>query len=212
MTTAARVRVTPRLWAVAALAALVLLAAGLVQVVLGSREELLQLLVSTVLSLAVVAATAWWAFTTRRVWKRWLNIAIATLAVASVLLGFVEFGYRQAAGALAIVAGALLYATAARHALRSPGPPGPVAGPWTTADPRSGSGLRSPTGGPDQGGWGSGGAPEAQVFRTGDDVTHASLGDGVVIGTEPGGIVVVRFAEDGRERKLMADYAPVRKR
>ena len=50
------------------------------------------------------------------------------------------------------------------------------------------------------------------VFRTGDDVVHASLGEGVVIGTEPGGIVVVRFAEDGRERKLMADYAPIRKR
>src|SRR5215217_3858397 len=50
------------------------------------------------------------------------------------------------------------------------------------------------------------------VFRTGDDVIHASLGEGVVIGTEPGGIVVVRFAQDGRERKLMADYAPIRKR
>jgi ATP-dependent DNA helicase UvrD/PcrA len=51
-----------------------------------------------------------------------------------------------------------------------------------------------------------------QVFRTGDDVVHAQLGDGVVIGNEPGGIVVVRFAEDGRERKLMADYAPIRRR
>jgi DNA helicase II / ATP-dependent DNA helicase PcrA len=51
-----------------------------------------------------------------------------------------------------------------------------------------------------------------QVFRTGDDVIHAQLGEGVVIGTEPGGIVVVRFAEDGRERKLMADYAPIRRR
>ena len=29
---------------------------------------------------------------------------------------------------------------------------------------------------------------------------------------EPGGVVVVRFAGDGRERKLMADYAPIRKR
>jgi hypothetical protein len=110
--------VTPRLWAVAALAALVLVAAGLVQVVLGSREQLLQLLVGTVLSLAVVAATAWWAFTTRRVWKRWLNIVIATLAAANVVLGFLEFGYRQAAGALAIVTGALAYASATRHALR----------------------------------------------------------------------------------------------
>ena len=50
------------------------------------------------------------------------------------------------------------------------------------------------------------------MFRTGDDVVHAQLGDGVVIGNEPGGIVVVRFAQDGRERKLMADYAPIRKR
>jgi DNA helicase II / ATP-dependent DNA helicase PcrA len=50
------------------------------------------------------------------------------------------------------------------------------------------------------------------VFRTGDDVVHAQLGEGVVLGTEPGGIVVVRFAEDGRERKLMADYAPIRRR
>ena len=31
-------------------------------------------------------------------------------------------------------------------------------------------------------------------------------------GVEPGGVVVVRFAEDGAERKLMADYAPIRKR
>jgi DNA helicase-2/ATP-dependent DNA helicase PcrA len=51
-----------------------------------------------------------------------------------------------------------------------------------------------------------------EVFRTGDDVVHAQLGEGVVLGTEPGGIVVVRFAEDGRERKLMADYAPIRRR
>jgi DNA helicase-2/ATP-dependent DNA helicase PcrA len=28
---------------------------------------------------------------------------------------------------------------------------------------------------------------------------------------EPGGIVVVRFAGDGSERKLMAEYAPVTK-
>src|SRR6187200_2355950 len=172
MTSGAGVRATPRLWAVAALAALLLLAAGLVQVVVGSREQLLQLVVGTVLSVAVLAATAWWAFTTHRVWKRWLNIAIATLAVANVVLGFVEFGYRQAAGALAIVAGALLYATAARHALRSPGPPGPLAGPWTTADPRSGGGLRSHTGGPDQGGSGSGGPGERGPGVPGDALAN----------------------------------------
>jgi DNA helicase-2/ATP-dependent DNA helicase PcrA len=52
----------------------------------------------------------------------------------------------------------------------------------------------------------------ALEMRTGDDVVHASFGDGVVTGVEPGGVIVVRFAEDGTERKLMADYAPVRKR
>jgi DNA helicase-2/ATP-dependent DNA helicase PcrA len=49
-------------------------------------------------------------------------------------------------------------------------------------------------------------------MRTGDDVVHASFGDGVVTGTEPGGVIVVRFSADGSERKLMADYAPIRKR
>jgi DNA helicase-2/ATP-dependent DNA helicase PcrA len=49
-------------------------------------------------------------------------------------------------------------------------------------------------------------------FGLGDDVVHANFGDGVVVGLEPGGLVVVRFAGDGSERKLMADYAPLKKR
>ncbi len=49
-------------------------------------------------------------------------------------------------------------------------------------------------------------------LQTGDDVVHASFGDGVVTAVEGGGVVVVRFAVDGRERKLMADYAPIRRR
>jgi DNA helicase-2/ATP-dependent DNA helicase PcrA len=57
-----------------------------------------------------------------------------------------------------------------------------------------------------------GGDAAGQVFRVGDDVVHAQFGEGVVTATEPGGIVVVRFAGDRSERKLMADYAPVRKR
>jgi DNA helicase-2/ATP-dependent DNA helicase PcrA len=52
----------------------------------------------------------------------------------------------------------------------------------------------------------------ALELQTGDDVVHASFGDGVVTGVEPGGIVVVRFSGGGTERKLMADYAPIRKR
>jgi DNA helicase-2/ATP-dependent DNA helicase PcrA len=70
--------------------------------------------------------------------------------------------------------------------------------------------------------WGTGGdlapaaAPvepgEALELGVGDDVSHASFGDGVVTAVEPGGVVVVRFAADGSERKLMADYAPIRRR
>jgi DNA helicase-2/ATP-dependent DNA helicase PcrA len=49
-------------------------------------------------------------------------------------------------------------------------------------------------------------------LQTGDDVVHASFGDGVVTAVEAGGVVVVRFSSDGSERKLMADYAPIRRR
>ena len=38
------------------------------------------------------------------------------------------------------------------------------------------------------------------------------FGDGVVTGVEPGGVIVVRFAGDGSERKLMAEYAPLSRR
>jgi DNA helicase-2/ATP-dependent DNA helicase PcrA len=52
----------------------------------------------------------------------------------------------------------------------------------------------------------------ASSFRLGEDVVHAAFGDGVVTGVEPDGVIVVRFAGDGSERKLMAEYAPVTRR
>jgi DNA helicase-2/ATP-dependent DNA helicase PcrA len=52
-------------------------------------------------------------------------------------------------------------------------------------------------------------AAAAPAFRLGEDVVHAAFGEGVVTGVEPGGVIVVRFAGDGSERKLMAEYAPV---
>jgi DNA helicase II / ATP-dependent DNA helicase PcrA len=58
---------------------------------------------------------------------------------------------------------------------------------------------------------GDGGGGRAS-FALGDDVVHAQFGDGVVVGVEPGGLVVVRFAADRSERKLMADYAPLKRR
>jgi DNA helicase-2/ATP-dependent DNA helicase PcrA len=52
----------------------------------------------------------------------------------------------------------------------------------------------------------------AKTYRMGEDVVHAAFGEGVVTGVEPGGVIVVRFAGDGSERKLMAEYAPVSRR
>ncbi len=55
-------------------------------------------------------------------------------------------------------------------------------------------------------------APAPMAFSLGDDVVHATFGEGVVTGIEEGGVVVVRFAASGSERKLMADYAPLRRK
>ena len=50
-----------------------------------------------------------------------------------------------------------------------------------------------------------------QFFAAGDRVLHATLGEGTVLKMESGGIVVVRFENDGSERRLMASVAPLRK-
>jgi DNA helicase-2/ATP-dependent DNA helicase PcrA len=52
---------------------------------------------------------------------------------------------------------------------------------------------------------------DVPALATGDSVRHGTLGEGVVIRLEPGGVVTVRFAADGSERRLMLDYAPLQK-
>jgi DNA helicase-2/ATP-dependent DNA helicase PcrA len=68
--------------------------------------------------------------------------------------------------------------------------------------------------------WSAYGAPRAsQVaprddvpqLQTGDSVRHGTLGEGIVTRIEAGGVVTVRFADDGSERRLMLDYAPLEK-
>jgi DNA helicase II / ATP-dependent DNA helicase PcrA len=56
-------------------------------------------------------------------------------------------------------------------------------------------------------------APQENVpdLSTGDSVRHSTLGEGVVVRIEPGGLVTVRFADDGSERKLVLEYAPLEK-
>ncbi len=67
--------------------------------------------------------------------------------------------------------------------------------------PASWSGYGSPTGIAPRG--------DAPSLSTGDSVRHETLGEGVVTGLEAGGVVTVRFASDGSERRLMLDYAPL---
>ncbi len=43
----------------------------------------------------------------------------------------------------------------------------------------------------------------------GDSVRHSTLGEGVVTRIEADGTVTVRFAQDGTERRLVLDYAPL---
>ncbi len=65
--------------------------------------------------------------------------------------------------------------------------------------------------------WTGYGAPTVTVRRdmpslsTGDSVRHSTLGEGVVTAIAPDGIVTVRFADDGVERRLMLEYAPLEK-
>ncbi len=72
------------------------------------------------------------------------------------------------------------------------------------------------------GGFGSLGSPQggfaqaeptssALELAVGDDVVHASFGQGIVTAVEPGNVVIVRFSGSGGERKLMADYAPIQR-
>jgi DNA helicase-2/ATP-dependent DNA helicase PcrA len=96
--------------------------------------------------------------------------------------------------------------------------PAHVGAGWSSGGARSAGGGRaaiswgSAQAAPEGVGRGTDGSGAAAVFRIGDDVVHAAFGDGVVTGVEPGGVVTVRFAGDGSERKLMADYAPIRRR
>jgi DNA helicase-2/ATP-dependent DNA helicase PcrA len=67
--------------------------------------------------------------------------------------------------------------------------------------------------------WSGYGAPGASLapsgpapsLSTGDSVRHSTLGEGVVVGMSGDGTVTVRFAQDGAERRLMLEYAPLEK-
>jgi DNA helicase-2/ATP-dependent DNA helicase PcrA len=65
--------------------------------------------------------------------------------------------------------------------------------------------------------WSGYGSPTARIqprgdtpeLATGDSVRHQTLGEGIVTAVEPGGVVSVRFAGEGADRRLVLDYAPL---
>ncbi len=54
-------------------------------------------------------------------------------------------------------------------------------------------------------------ATMAAGFAPGDKVMHAKFGEGVVLGVEPGAIVRVFFAELGEQKRLLLEYAPLKR-
>lgn len=67
----------------------------------------------------------------------------------------------------------------------------------TTAPPRGGTEPKTQDG---------------ETLHVGDDVEHRQFGPGTIVGAQPGGVVIVRFAGDGLEKKLMSEFAPLTKR
>ncbi|MGI8728084.1 MAG: 3'-5' exonuclease, partial [Solirubrobacterales bacterium] len=82
----------------------------------------------------------------------------------------------------------------------------------STTTAAAGWGLGSPGAAPPGGAFSLAEPPPSPALElgVGDDVIHASFGEGVVTAVEPGNVLVVRFGGDG-ERKLMADFAPIQK-
>ena len=69
--------------------------------------------------------------------------------------------------------------------------------------------MGAETGGPADGDIGE--RAVTQYFKDGERVLHAVLGEGTVLAVEARGIILVRFDNDGSERRLMANVAPLRK-
>jgi diacylglycerol kinase family enzyme/uncharacterized membrane protein HdeD (DUF308 family) len=138
-----------RAWAWMALAGFAGLVVAVAAVVVLSGASFIGLVFTGVVCLLLGGAALWWAFTTRKVWKRWLNLALVVLVVVTLVISLLAFSLWQAAGMLAIVVAALAYGLAAREALTGAAPAAttqqrgatPPARPWLLVNPRSGDGT-----------------------------------------------------------------------
>jgi diacylglycerol kinase family enzyme len=150
MTTSPARRPAGRLEAVTALALLTALVLALGWLVAYSRGAVLGVVLVSAIGAAVAAALGWWAFTTRRAWKRALNVVLVSCAVAAVALGVAGFTAQYAAQVFGVAVLALTYVAATRRAGAAPPVAGervtPPAHPWLLVNPRSGDGAAARSG------------------------------------------------------------------
>ena len=129
-------------WARMALAMLVLLGLGILVTLATALTDVALLGLAAVVNGAVLAAAGWWALTTRRTWKRRLNLALAGLAALLLVVDLVWFGLRRGLWLVGLLVLVIAYVAAARRAVGRP--PAPVAPPprrpWLLVNPRSGDG------------------------------------------------------------------------
>ena len=137
-----------RAWAWTGLAALAGLAVAAAAVLVRSEGSLIALVLAGVLDLLLAAAASWWAFTTRRAWKRWLNLTLVVLVIVAFVVVLVVFSLGNAVGVLAVVVTGMVYGLASRRVLNDDGPAAtaepaarPSVRPWLLVNPRSGDGM-----------------------------------------------------------------------
>lgn len=146
-----------RIMAWLALAALLSLVACVCTFVVYSRGLVLVIGLLAGLAVATVAALGWWAFTTRRAWKRRLNVALAALVICLIGLVVATFSLSYALGVAVVAVVAIAYSAACRAAVGGPQAarqPAWVVGsetttltrPWLLVNPRSGDGTATRVG------------------------------------------------------------------
>jgi diacylglycerol kinase family enzyme len=134
-----------RAWAWVALAALLLLVLGGLVALAAALPDVAVFGMTALVNAAVLATAGWWAFTTRRAWKRRLNLVIAGLAALLLVVDVVWFGLSRVLWVAGLVALLLAYVLAAHRALAGAAPaeaderPAPRR-PWLLVNPRSGDG------------------------------------------------------------------------
>lgn len=136
---------------VLAFSALVLLGCvlgALIATVVLSGGLLLLAVVLVDVAVVVAVACGWWALTTRRRWKRRLNLVLGVLAVVVAVLVVALFSTAFAGYLVVLVALTVGYAEVARRALstaatKTPGLSPPAVRPWLLVNPRSGGGKAS---------------------------------------------------------------------